>query len=173
MADKKATKAKEEVAAKDVAVDESAEKRTATAKDIVRKRTYAAVGAGLIPIPVFDMVALAGIQLEMVNKLTKHYGHKFKKSAGKAFISALVGTYLPVSAAPIVSSLVKTIPIIGQVTGAVTLSVFGGASTYAVGQVFIQHYESGGTFLDFDPEAVKDYFAEQFEEGKKIAADVK
>ena len=48
-----------------------------------------------------------------------------------------------------------------------------GASTYAVGQVFIQHFESGGTFLDFDPDKVKAYFAEQVEKGKLVVADLR
>jgi len=53
------------------------------------------------------------------------------------------------------------------------LPAVAGASTYAVGQVFIQHFESGGTFLDFDPEKVKGYFAEQFEKGKLAVGDLK
>ena len=43
-------------------------------------------------------------------------------------------------------------------------------STWALGKVFIQHFESGGTFLDFDPEEVKEYFKAQFEEGREVAA---
>jgi hypothetical protein len=38
-----------------------------------------------------------------------------------------------------------------------------------LGKVLIQHFEAGGTFLDFDPEKVKDYFKAQFEEGRKQA----
>ena len=45
----------------------------------------------------------------------------------------------------------------------------GGATTYAVGKVFIEHFESGGTFLDFDPEKMRDHFQELYEEGKQLA----
>ncbi len=48
-----------------------------------------------------------------------------------------------------------------------------GASTYAIYKVFIQHFESGGTFLDLDPSKVKSYFSEQFTKGKAVAADLK
>ena len=41
-----------------------------------------------------------------------------------------------------------------------------GAFSYAVGRVFIRHFESGGTFLDFDADKVRGYFNEQFREGK-------
>ena len=73
--------------------------------------------------------------------------------------------------APGLASLIKVIPLIGQTTGVLTMSVVGGASTYAVGKIFIQHFEAGGTFLDFNPEKVKDYFAELYEKGKsKVSA---
>ena len=48
-----------------------------------------------------------------------------------------------------------------------------GASTWALGKVFIQHFESGGTFLDFNPEKVREYYKVQFEEGRKMAAGEK
>ena len=41
--------------------------------------------------------------------------------------------------------------------------------TYALGKVFIQHFAAGGTFLSFDPEAVRDYFQTQLQEGGRVA----
>ena len=40
--------------------------------------------------------------------------------------------------------------------------------TFAVGKVFVQHFESGGTFLDFDAATAKTVFREYFAEGKEI-----
>jgi len=42
------------------------------------------------------------------------------------------------------------------------------ASTWATGKVFIRHFESGGTFLDFDPGKARAYYAEQFEAVKNV-----
>jgi hypothetical protein len=42
--------------------------------------------------------------------------------------------------------------------------------TYAIGRVFVQHYEMGGTLLDFDPDKTKAFFAEQFRVGKEYVA---
>ena len=53
----------------------------------------------------------------------------------------------------------------------VTVPIFAGASTYAVGKVFHQHFASGGTFLDFDAEKTRGYFSQLFEQGKKVAAE--
>lgn len=143
------------------------------ADDIIRKRVYAAIGTGFVPIPIFDILALTGIQVEMVAKLSKLYQIPFKKDIVKTAVSSLVGGVLPVAATPIVASLVKMIPIIGYTTSAVTLSATGAASTYAVGKVFVQHFESGGTLLNFNADKVKEYYNEKFQEGQKVAADVK
>jgi hypothetical protein len=66
----------------------------------------------------------------------------------------------------------KAMPGLGTVAGASTMVLFSGAAAWALGKVFIQHFESGGTFLDFDPDAVKEYFRAQFQEGQKIAETV-
>ena len=136
------------------------------AQGTVQRYVFWSMGAGLIPVPVADMVALLAIQLKMVSDLAGQYGQLFSKGAGKAFIASLVGGTLPVTVAPTIASGVKAVPLLGTALGAVTMPVLAGASTYAVGKVFIQHFESGGTFLDFDPEEVRSYYAEQFEAGK-------
>jgi hypothetical protein len=60
--------------------------------------------------------------------------------------------------------------LFGAILGAVTLPFFAGAATYAIGKVFMQHFASGGTFLDFDPDKVRGYFREQFGKGKATMA---
>ena len=50
------------------------------------------------------------------------------------------------------------------------MPVINGATTYAVGKVFTQHFESGGTFLTFDAAKVREYFETQFKEGKSFMA---
>ena len=143
------------------------------AGEIVKKRVYAAIGTGFVPIPIFDLIALTGIQIEMVTKLSSLYEVPFKKDLVKTAITALVGGALPVAATPIISSLLKMIPVIGYTTSAVTLSATGGASTYAIGKVFTQHFESGGTLLDFNADRVRDYYNEKFKEGEKTAKTAK
>jgi uncharacterized protein (DUF697 family) len=62
-------------------------------------------------------------------------------------------------------TLAKLIPGVGWVAAAASGALFAGAATFAVGRVFIQHFESGGTFLTFDPDKVRDYYASQFAQG--------
>ena len=44
------------------------------------------------------------------------------------------------------------------------------AATQALGRVFAQHFETGGTLLDFDVETMRDYFRKEFEAAKGEAA---
>jgi len=57
---------------------------------------------------------------------------------------------------------------VATVSGMVSMAALGGAGTYAVGKVFIEHFESGGTFLSFDPDKVREKFKALFEKGKEF-----
>jgi membrane protein YqaA with SNARE-associated domain len=52
-------------------------------------------------------------------------------------------------------------------------SLLGGATTYAIGSVFAQHFESGGTLLDFDAKKMRSYFSNKLAEGKDVVANLK
>jgi len=123
------------------------------------------MGAGFIPVPIADFFAVSAINLDMIRQLSKLYELDFKETEGKAVITALTGSGL----ARIGARAVKVIPGIGSVLGGVTLAVLSGASTYALGEVFKKHFETGGTFLDFDPERLRKYYDEKFEKGKELA----
>lgn len=53
-----------------------------------------------------------------------------------------------------------------MVLGGAGLGVIGAASTYAIGKVFVQHFESGNTVLTLDPSKVRAYYVEQVARGK-------
>lgn len=143
------------------------------AQKLVRNHTYISTGIGLIPLPLIDMVAISGNQLTMLARLSKLYEVPYKKNIVKSLLSVLLYDLSAAGTVRITSSLLKSVPVIGQIAGAAAMSGYSLAATYAIGQVFIQHFEAGGTFLNFDPEAVRTYFKEQFEEGKKVAEELK
>ena len=129
------------------------------AEEIVKKYMVFAGGAGLIPIPVLDFVAISGIQLKMLAELGGVYNVPFSSDRVKPIIGSILGGYtstrLGFGAG---ASLLKSIPVIGSVLGVVAVPGFAAGLTWAVGKVFIQHFASGGTFLDFDPEKVRAYY---------------
>ncbi len=147
--------------------------RTNTANNTVKKYMIGSLAVGLIPIPLLDLAAVAGVQLKMLHSLAGEYDIGFSKEIGKSAIASLLGGVFTTETAIPVASLIKAVPFVGQVSGAISVSVLSAAATYAVGKVFIQHFESGGTFLDFDPEKVREHFAEQLKEGEKVAANLK
>jgi uncharacterized protein (DUF697 family) len=149
------------------------ENKVLRANEIVKNNIIASMGVSTIPIPVVDLVGLSTIQLNMIHSLCALYEQDFSKSLGKSFIGSLVGSLGAVPIAAGFASLIKTIPVFGQSIGAISMPFVGGATTYAMGKVFIQHFESGGTFLDFNPTKVKEYFKEQFQNGKNIVNDIK
>lgn len=144
--------------------------RIARANEIVKNYALGSMAVGVIPIPFVDMLALGGIQLKLVHSLANHYEVEFTNELGNSVIAGLLGGSFTVETT---ASLMKAIPIVGQISGMVSVAAIGGATTYAVGKVFIQHFEAGGTFLNFEPEAVREYFAEQFKEGQKVTAQLK
>lgn len=135
---------------------------------IVERSVGWSLGAGLIPIPVADMVAVTAIQIDMVHELTKIYGVDFRRRNLETWLNTLAGSALP----KLGSQAVKMIPGIGAVVGGVSMAILSGASTYATGQVFMDHFEKGGTLEDFDVEAMKGFYQREFERGKQFARDM-
>lgn len=134
---------------------------------VVKAHLPWAGGAGLLPVPGLDFVAIAGVQLNMVNELAKTYGVTFKEQAAKSFISALMAAVLEGGLSGALLPIVKWVPIFGPILGLATMPAVAAAATYAVGKVFILHFESGGTFLDFDPDSVRDHFRREYEHARQ------
>lgn len=138
------------------------------AESAIRNHVIWSMGAGFIPIPVADFVAVAAVQLDMIRTLSNVYGVDFKETEGKALVTSLTGSGLSRMGA---NALIKMIPGVGSFFGGLSMSVVSGASTYALGQVFKTHFSVGGTFLDFDTNRFQRYYDEQFEKGKTVAKD--
>ncbi len=139
---------------------------------IIRNHILGAMGIGLIPVPLIDLIAISGIQLNMLRKLANLYCIPFSKDKVKHILASLLGGVFSVSVSGTLASIVKTIPLVGQTTGVLTMPVTAGAMVYAVGKVFIQHFESGGTLLNLNPDDVKVYYERMFKEGEKLARDL-
>jgi uncharacterized protein (DUF697 family) len=143
--------------------------RNKHADTIIRNHVVWAMGAGFIPVLIADIFAVSALQLDMIRQLCKAYDVDFQQTQGKAVVTSLTSSTLARVSA---GSLVKLVPGLGSILGGVTISIFAGASTYALGEVFKKHFESGGTILDFDPARLKKMYQEKFEKGKKVAEDL-
>lgn len=128
-----------------------------------------ATAAGFITIPGVDTLTISGVQLKMVYDLCKIYKVPFKKEAVLAVAGAALGGSLTTTASFSVASFgLSKIPYIGSILSIATQPAISFASTYAVGMIFIKHFESNGTLIDFDLESTKAVFDEQFDKAKAL-----
>ena len=142
--------------------------RAKHADTVIRNHVIWSMGAGFIPVIIADVLAISALQLDMIRQLCRVYDIDFSETQGKAIVTSLTSSSLARIAA---RGVVKLIPGVGSVLGGVTLSIFAGASTYALGEVFKKHFETGGTILDFDSDRLKNLYKEKFEKGKKVAEE--
>lgn len=122
-------------------------------------RSYAsyAAGAGLIPVPMVDMLAIGSVQLKMLAALAERYQVPFNHDLGKSVIAALVGSTVSSRlGSGLARSLMKAIPGIGTLGGALVTPVMAYGVTYGLGRVFMMHFEAGGTLLTIDAAAMRD-----------------
>ena len=143
------------------------EERDEAAEKLVDRFTLWSGGAGLIPIPLVDIAAVGGVQIQMLRRLSELYDVPFSENAGKSVLASLAGSLIPASAASTtamgLTSALKLIPGIGTIIAAVTMPAFSAGATYLIGKVFIQHFASGGTLLDFNPPDYREFIKAQKE----------
>lgn len=154
---------------KDTVMSSNNNDRGKHADTIIRNHVIWSMGAGLIPILVADVFAVSALQLDMIRQMCKVYDVDFTETQGKALVTSLTSSTLARIGA---GSVIKLIPGVGSVIGGATVSVFAGASTFALGEVFKKHFDSGGTILDFDPDRLRKLYKEKFEKGKKFAKEM-
>jgi uncharacterized protein (DUF697 family) len=145
-------------------------------KLVERFALWGGVG-GLIPVPIVDVAAVAGIQLQMLRRLSQIYSVPFSENSGKALIAALAGTMIPATSGIGAASMLKSVPVLGTIASGFVMPALAAGATFAIGKAFIQHFESGGTLLDFNPPDYREFIKAQKEKwdnrsrGKVTAPD--
>jgi uncharacterized protein (DUF697 family) len=117
--------------------------------------------AGLIPVPVVDVFAVGGLQIQMVRRLSQIYDVEFSENRGKALIASLAGSMIPATSGIGAASVLKAVPIIGTIAGGFVMPALSAGASYAIGKAFIQHFATGGTLLDFNPPDYREFIKRQ------------
>ena len=145
----------------------------AEAQAITRRNVMWSLGAGVVPIPVADVLAVMAVQVKLLSELSQVYGRPFSDSIAKKLVGTLLASTGVVGlGVAIGASLGKLVPVLGSTLGVVTVPIIAGAVTHAMGTVFTMHFEAGGTLLDFDPRAMRTYFRQEFEKAKEGVASL-
>lgn len=147
---------------KSVTAVDDGDKRTRALKEVERFSFWSGV-AGLLPIPFVDLATVGVLQVQMVRLIAGIYDQPFSENRGKALVAGLAGTIIPASTGVGMASLVKSVPIAGTAIGALATPALAMAATYAIGKVFIQHFASGGTLLDFEPPNYREYITREMQ----------
>jgi uncharacterized protein (DUF697 family) len=145
-------------------VDAAATKSRAR-KLVERFSLYSGV-AGLLPVPVVDVAAVGGVQLQMLRRISQLYDVPFSKNRGKAIVASLAGTMIPASTGLGVASMAKSVPVAGTAIGAMTAPALSVGATYVIGMAFVEHFARGGTLLDFDPPDHREFIKAPAEQRK-------
>jgi len=119
--------------------------------------------AGLIPVPIVDAVAVGGLQIQMVRRLSQIYDVAFSENRGKALIASVAGSMIPAASGIGAASVLKFVPIVGTIAAGFVMPALSAGATYAIGKAFIQHFASGGTLLDFNPPDYHEFIRAQKE----------
>jgi uncharacterized protein (DUF697 family) len=144
-----------------IAATASTEDRNDVANKLVDRFSIWSGVAGLVPLPVVDVLAVGGLQVQMLRRLSQIYSVDFSLNRGKALIAALAGCMIPATSGMGAASALKAVPILGLLASGFVMPVLSAGATFAIGKAFIQHFESGGTLLDFNPPDYRDFVKAQ------------
>jgi len=125
------------------------ERRRSLARAIVeRHAAYSAVG-GIIPLPIANIASVTAVIVRMVKVLSELYGVAFERDRARAVVVGLMGGAMPTGlAAATASTLVYIIPG-SNLIGLAVSSMTAIACTRGIGRIFVEHFESGATLVDF------------------------
>lgn len=141
---------------------------TVAPNTIIRRHVALAAGAGVIPLPLADIGAIASIQYSLIKEMAEAYGQKLDHSRIKAILGAVVtGTLSRVGA-----SLIQVIPLVGSLLGSMSVSLSAALSTYALGQALKNHFEQGGTIHNFDVQQLKKWYHKASKTGAPMVKSI-
>jgi uncharacterized protein (DUF697 family) len=142
---------------------EAPEDREQTSSKLVDRFAIWSGVAGLVPLPVVDVLAVGGLQVQMLRRLSQIYNVDFSENRGKALIAALAGCMIPATSGMGAASALKAVPVVNILAAGFVMPVLSAGATFAIGKAFIQHFESGGTLLDFNPPDYREFVKAQKE----------
>lgn len=144
----------------------AAGERKARARKLVERFSLWSGVAGLLPVPLVDLAAVGGVQLQMLRRISQIFDIPFSKNRGKAIMASFAGTMIPASTGLGVASMIKAVPVAGTAIGALTTPALSVGATYVIGMAFIEHFASGGTLLDFEPPDYQEFIKTNMASGK-------
>ena len=157
---------------------QSGQAKIVQATKIVNKYSGLGAGAGIVPLPVLDLMAISSVNVMMIKELYDLYGISFNQKRARTVINLLLASLSPKLLAGVTAaSFTKFIPVLGSALGSLSMPLLSSASTYVTGNLMISHLEAGGALEDFNVQKHKGTFSQAIEaainKGKHVAESVK
>ena len=115
---------------------------------IVERYANGSAIGGAIPVPLVNATAITALMVRMVKSLSDLYGVPFERNRTRSIIVGLMGGALPTGFATIATSTLSYFVPGLNLFGLAIASVTSGAYARSIGQLYIEHFESGAT-VDF------------------------
>src|SRR3974377_581201 len=96
--------------------------------------------AGLIPVPVVDAATVAGLQLQMVRRVSHIYDVNFSKNNGRSLIAALAGEMVPATSSLGAASLLKAVPIVGPIASGFVMPGLASGAPIPFGRTLLHNH---------------------------------
>ena len=139
-------------------------KRSQRADVVILDHVGFAATAGVIPVPLGDVLAVTAVQMRMLTKLAEVYDQPMSARLGRSFLLSLTGSTL----ARLGASAIKAVPLVGPLIGVPTQAALAGASTYAVGHVLKAHLAAGNALDTFDPQRMRALYESYLRKGREF-----
>jgi uncharacterized protein (DUF697 family) len=118
---------------------------------IVHRYMAISAGAALIPVAGLDVAALAGIHVGLIKQLCEHYDVDFTEHTARNVLIGVAASIVPGMVGTILGrKILGMLPLTNALFGWALMSAGSAAFSYAIGRLFIEHFEGGGTLLSFD-----------------------
>jgi uncharacterized protein (DUF697 family) len=134
---------------------------------IVKNRSLLAAGLGVVPIPFFNFVSAAAVQIAMVQSITRLYNIDVKKSWIKNIIASVLGGVAATGFSGVAAKGLVAVPLVGTSLAVLSAPALNGLTTYALGYMFIRYFESSDGFVKTNAKALGNWFKEGFKEGRE------
>jgi uncharacterized protein (DUF697 family) len=115
---------------------------------IVERYANGSAIGGAIPVPLVNAAAITALMVRMIKSLSQLYGVPFERTRTRSIVVGLMGGALPTGFATIATSTLSYVVPGLNLIGLAVASVTSGAYARSIGQLYIEHFESGAA-VDF------------------------
>lgn len=128
----------------------------AAGQKIIKKWSKISLATILLPSTMIEYAAISGIQLKMLHEMSAVYKIPFKADAVKVILGSILGGGVAYFLSDLYTNLLKSIPIVGRPITLISEPLIAYVTTYAVGIVFLEHFENEGSFHDIEIKQFKE-----------------